>query len=211
MAESLYQTDSIELSADDDPMVAWHEHCSVDAYVEDAVAVAKCVLDSVGYDTTRPPNLLIGGFRNTETRAEAGLPVGAMEIRGTAGAADECVIAARVLYHADQLARGMRSGCMVTVGRHMGKLSYYVACAQHLAAWGEAVRQKQRRDERNRRNNAVTHDQRARWWAPWQAQYRELRAAGMSATAARQEIGSRISEEGHRTPDDKTLRKWLPG
>jgi hypothetical protein len=149
MHDNLYQLDSIELAFGDDPIAAWREHCSMEAYIESVVSVAKRVLANAGYDTTQPPNLLIGGFRNKETRPEAGLSVGAMEIRGTAGAADECVIAARVLYHVDQRARGMRSGCMVTVERHAIKLSHYVACAQHLEAWGKAVRQKRKRDAAN--------------------------------------------------------------
>jgi hypothetical protein len=211
MADNLYETDSIELSAVDDPMAGWQEHSSVDAYVGDAVAVAKRVLENAGYDTTRPPNLLIGGFRNNETRPEAGLPVGAMEIRGTAGAADECVIAARVLYHADQLARGRWSGCMVTVERHASKLSYHVACAQHLEAWGKAVRQKQRRDEHNRRNNAKRSEAERQKYAPWQPAYRAHRDAGVSEPHARRMIGDGISEAGGPSLDEKTLRKWFKG
>jgi hypothetical protein len=61
------------------------------------------------------------------------------------------------------------------------------------------------------RHNAELRKEAAASWAPWQERYRALRTAGWAKTAAREEIGGRISADGREKVDDKTLRKWLSG
>jgi hypothetical protein len=197
MGDNLYRTDRIELAFGDDLMAAWREHCSVEAYVESVVAVAKCGLAEAGHDPDRPAPLLCGETMHDEPRH----------------------LAAQVLKYADRLLREIKArGDVMAVCRHAMQLGQSVERAQHLEEWGPAVLQKRRGDAANRKNialhNAKLRAEANEYWAPWQEAYRALRAAGMSKGAARQQIGGRIAEQmgqGEESPDETTLRKWLSG
>lgn len=188
MANDFHQADGTELSADDTPMaVLWREYCSADALRATAEQGIKAA-QGRAWDDPRGSLPSLPRLEETHQRLLAACDVAATpEIARAIAAAYAAGLTAG--HHA-------RDGEVSQIGRSL--------------LMARAAPQREMRIH-NRCNNADAHDKRAKRWAPWQAQYRELRAAGMSATAARQVIGGRISEAGHRTPDDKTLRKWLPG
>jgi hypothetical protein len=220
MGDDLYVTEQIDLTGLEAAEVraVLHEY-SDDAEIERCVACARTILEAAGYDTVQPPSLLIGGLKIEETRPEAGLSVGEVEILGTAGAADDMyMLCARVLAEADQMDRALRDDRILDMRRHAMRFQRAVDCAQHLEAWGRAVHQKRRRDAANRRNiarhNAELHAKAEKDWAPRQEAHQALRAGGMSEAAARREIADRIAKqmgEGEEPPDETTLRKWLSG
>jgi hypothetical protein len=197
MGDNLYQTDRIELAFGDDPIAAWREHCSVEAYIENVVLVAKVVLAKAGHDPHRPATLLCAETIHDEPRH----------------------LAAQVLKYAERLLREIEAGGdVMAVCRHAMQLVERGQQARHSEEWAPAVFQKRRRDAANRKNLA-RHNAKLRaganeYWAPWQEAYRVLRAAAMSKAAARREIGGRIAAEmgqGEEPPDETTLRKWLSG
>jgi hypothetical protein len=121
--------------------------------------------------------------------------------------------AALVKLSAGRLRHAVASGDIQEAVRQAMHVATAVERAQHLGFWWPEVAARRRRDALDRSNiadhNARLHEEAAAFWAPWQAQYRELRAAGRNKTAARQEVGGRIVAETGQVKDDKTLGKWL--
>lgn len=183
MADNLYVVETTELSPEQF-IKLWRR--GDEDHISDAVAFASHVLQSAGYDMTRPPGLLLGDTARHE----------------------EHHLAARVIYHADQMARAVAASRVLDVRRHAMRFSTAVARAQHLDAWGPAVRS---RRKVNRENNARRHAEAAAAWAPWRERYDALRADGMAEPAARRTIRDLLAEEDGREVDDKTMLKWFSG
>jgi hypothetical protein len=119
---------------------------------------------------------------------------------------------ASVLHHFEQWGRAVKEGDIQAVSHHAERLGHFATKAQYLEALGDPALKHRARAEASRGNladhNSQLHDSRARWWAPWQAEYRELLGAGWSKNAARDEISQRIGAQAGVS--DTTLKKWLP-
>jgi hypothetical protein len=113
---TLYRTDSIDLLEADDPRRVLEEN-SDDAVIELAVTTALSILAAAGHDVRKPPALLLG---DTADRLEEHQ-------------------AARVLYHARQMARAEEDGRVADVKKHAMRFATWLRDAQHTAAWGEAI------------------------------------------------------------------------
>jgi hypothetical protein len=112
------------------------------------------------------------------------------------------------------MARALERGDAWDMRRYAMHFVTLTERASHLEAWWPEVVKHRQRGATDRGNiqahNARLKEEAAKWWAPWQEQYRVFRAAGWTEQAARQEIGGRIAMTG-REVDDKTLLKWLAG
>jgi glycerol-3-phosphate O-acyltransferase len=182
MTDNLYVVETTELSPEQF-IELWRR--GDEDHISDAVEFSAYVLRAAGYDMTRPPGFLV---RDTAEHEEHNL-------------------AARVLYHAQEMARAVAAGHILDVRRHAMRFSTAVAWAQHLEAWGPSVRH---RRKLNRANNARRHAEAAAEWAPRQEAWRALVSAGMSEPAARRAIRDQLAEQGIEV-DTKILRRWLVG
>jgi hypothetical protein len=185
-----YVTETVEVDPD-----TWAREATADedAYIGAWTAAAQRMLISRGYDLGRAAPLLFG---DTEGDLEAHLAAG-------------------IILYAQRMASALQRGEARDMRRHAMHFATFVERASHLEAWWPAVVRHRQRATTDRGNiqahNARRHEEAAKWWAPWQKEFRALRAAGWTEAAARQETGGRIVETTGKEVDDKTLRKWLGG
>jgi hypothetical protein len=155
--KDLYHTDSVEPGDD-----FWSdlERYSDDAVIEEAVEIARSLLEAAKCDSRRPPALLLG---DTIDRLEAHQ-------------------ASRILYHADQMARAVEAGRILDVRRHAMRFASWLRDAEHTAAWSKAVL-RYRNIQRAGRCKAGKY--KGADSATVRAQYEELIAGGMPKKAAK--------------------------
>jgi hypothetical protein len=112
----LYRTDSTDLLEAADPQRVLEEN-SDDAVIELAVQTALSILAAARHDVRKPPALLLGDAADRLEEHQA----------------------ARVLYHARQMARAAEDGRVADVKKHAMRFGAWLRDAQHTAAWGEAI------------------------------------------------------------------------
>jgi hypothetical protein len=215
--QPLYVTERIEVDLD-----TWAREATndVDTFIAAAEADADRVLEELRQlRRERTAELLRTAVVRSLLTAEKAATLIDLEpsaplLAGDAEREGDAVrFAARVKLCVGRLRAAIASNDIQDAVRHAIDLATNVERGQHLQFWGPEVIEHRRREATDRGNiqdhNAKLHQEAAEFWAPWQEEYRALRAARWTKTDARQEIGGRIMAETGREVTDKTLRNWL--